>query len=173
RVFVVTLLVAGSITTAYLIGNAMHELVGDPALRARVTRDPTLIGRVVEESLRHDAPVQLMFRTATTDVEIAGTTIPCGATVLALMGSANRDDAVLARPADFDIDRAATSDHLAFGHGVHFCLGAALARLEARIALEELLRRAPEITFAGSSDRITSIVFRGPTCLPLRFGEAR
>ena len=131
RVFVVTLLVAGSITTAYLIGTATNLLAADPELLGAVRADLTRVRTVVEETLRYDTPVQIMFRTATSETEVAGTTIPRGATVLALLGSANRDERVFDRPAVFDPGRDA-SEHLAFGHGVHFCLGAALARLEAR-----------------------------------------
>ncbi len=150
RGFVFTLLVAGSITTAYLIGSAVVALAADPALLARARARPSDIGPIVEETLRYESPVQLMFRTATTAVEVAGVTIPRGATVLPLIGSANRDGAVFADPDRFDPDRS-TGEHLGFGHGVHFCLGAALARLEARIAIEELLTARP-----GSSSWVTS-----------------
>jgi cytochrome P450 len=166
--FAFTLLVAGSITTAYLIGNAVMSLVQEPALQALVRHDPGMIPAVVEESLRHDAPVQMMFRTATAPVEIAGTTIAKGATVLPLIASANRDERVFVEPDRFDPGRD-TSEHIAFGHGVHFCLGAALARIEARVALEELLARAPRLEATGAMERETSLVFRGPTRLPLRF----
>jgi cytochrome P450 len=166
KVFVFTLLVAGSITTAYLIGTTAQLLAGDPELLTRA-RDGA-ISALVEETLRFDTPVQLMFRTATTAVEIASTTIPRGATVLALLGSANRDATVFAEPDRFDPDRDAT-EHLSFGHGVHFCLGAALARLEARVALEELVARAPRFSRAGEVERVSSIVFRGPTRLPVTF----
>jgi cytochrome P450 len=168
RVFVVTLLVAGSITTAYLIGTATNLLAADPELLGAVRADLTRVRTVVEETLRYDAPVQIMFRTATSETEVAGTTIPRGATVLALLGSANRDERVFDRPAVFDPGRD-PSEHLAFGHGVHFCLGAALARLEARVVLEELITRAPRLGAAGPMERVTSLVFRGPTTLPFRF----
>jgi cytochrome P450 len=168
RVFVITLLVAGSITTAYLIGNAVRALANCPELAGRVRHDPHLVPGVVEESLRHEAPVQLMFRTATTDVELAGTTIPAGATVMALIGSANRDASAFPDPDRFDPGRDA-SDHLSFGHGVHFCLGAALARLEARVALEELLARSKRLEPTGAPEQVASTVFRGPTRLELAF----
>jgi cytochrome P450 len=167
-VFVSTLLVAGSITTAYLIGSAVMQLVQEPALLAAVRADPGLIGGVVEETLRYHSPVQLMFRTATEDVELAGDTIPSGATVLPLLGAANRDEAVFADADRFDVRRP-TGETLAFGHGVHYCLGAALARLEAKVALEELLGATVVLEPAGAMERITSLVFRGPTVLPLRF----
>jgi len=168
-VFVATLLVAGSITTAYLIGNAVTQLVEDPALQSAVRADPALVSGIVEEALRHESPVQMMFRTATSDIDLAGSTIPAGATVLPLIGSANRDERVFAHPDRFDHNRPA-GEALAFGHGVHHCLGAALARLEANVALEELLRGTAFLSPAGAIERITSLVFRGPTALPLQFG---
>jgi cytochrome P450 len=170
RGFVFTLLVAGSITTAYLIGNAVGRLLDAPELAARARHDAALVRRIVEESLRHDAPTQLMFRTATTDVEIAGTTIPRRSIVAALLGSANRDPSVFADPDRFDPDRD-TGAHLAVGHGVHFCLGAALARLEASTAISELLARAGRLERAGPVERVESLVFRGPTELPIRMSS--
>ncbi len=166
-VFVATLLVAGSITTAYLIGSAVMQLAQEPRLLAEVRADPTLVGAVVEETLRHQSPVQMMFRTATTDVDIAGTKIPNQATLLPLLGSANRDERMFADPESFDIGRTA-GESLAFGHGAHYCLGAALARLEAKVALQEILRVATVLEPAGAMERVTSLVFRGPTALPLR-----
>jgi beta-dihydromenaquinone-9 omega-hydroxylase len=108
-----------------------------------------------------------MFRTAVDAVEVAGVTIPPRATVLALIGSANRDPLVFPDPDRFDPDRGSTA-HLAFGHGVHFCLGAALARLEATTAIEELLARSACLEPAGDPRRAPSIVFRGPSHLPVR-----
>jgi cytochrome P450 len=170
RGFVFTLLVAGSITTAYLIGSAVVALAESPSLMERARSRSDDIAKIVEETLRYESPVQLMFRTATTSVEIAGTTIPAGATVLPLIGSANRDETVFTEPDRFDPDRA-TGEHLGFGHGVHFCLGAALARLEARIAIEELLAGAPRLELAGHVQPMTSLVFRGPTAVPLSLAQ--
>ena len=168
EVFVFTLLIAGSITTAYLIGRAAQLLAADPALLAWTRADRSRVPTLVEETLRYDTPVQLMFRTATADVDIAGTTIPSRSTLIALLGSANRDPSVFEEPDRFDPMRSST-EHLSFGHGVHFCLGAALARLEARVALEELLAQTPMLEPAGDAERVASIMFRGPTRLPLRF----
>ncbi len=168
RVFVITLLVAGSITTAYLIGSTVVALAGDRSLAARARANPTFVANIVEESLRYETPVQMMFRTATEPVEISDVAIPAGATVLPLIGSANHDETVFADPDRFDPDRP-TGEHLGFGHGVHFCLGAALARLEARIAVEELLARVPNFGLAGDVTPMTSLVFRGPTAVPLTF----
>jgi cytochrome P450 len=170
EVFVFTLLVAGSITTAYLIGRAVQLLAAEPLLLAAIRADRLGVPAVVEESLRYDTPVQLMFRTATADVDIAGTTIPSRSTVIALLGSANRDPSMFDAPDVFDPARAST-EHLSFGHGVHFCLGAALARLEARVALEELLARTEVLEPAGDAEHVASIVFRGPTSLPFRLRE--
>jgi cytochrome P450 len=169
RGFVFTLLVAGSITTAYLIGSAVVALAEDPSLMARARSRPDDIGKIVEETLRHETPVQMMFRTATEPVEISDVAIPAGATVLPLIGSANRDETVFADPDRFDPDRA-TGEHLGFGHGVHFCLGAALARLEARVAIEELLAQAPRLELVGEVAQMTSLVFRGPTAVPVSLG---
>jgi cytochrome P450 len=94
--------------------------------------------------------------------------IPQGATVIPIIGSANRDESVFPDADRFDPDRE-TTDHIAFGHGAHFCLGAALARLEARIAIEELLAQAPRLERGGEVERVESVVFRGPTRLPLQF----
>ena len=167
RGFVLTLLVAGSITTAYLIGTAVGALLEHPELQDRARRDPATVANVIEESLRYDTPTQLMFRTATDAVEVAGTKIPAGATVLPLIGSANRDPLVFVDPDRFDPDRD-RGTHMAFGHGVHFCLGAALARLEAATAVQELVARSTWLEPAGESERVTSLVFRGPSRLPVR-----
>jgi cytochrome P450 len=165
-VFVFTLLVAGSITTAYLIGNALLALRDRPYVVDAVRSDVSLVPGLVEETLRFDAPTQLMLRTAVDDVTIAGTTIPRGATVAPLLGSANRDEGMFPLAGVFDPERRPT-DHLAFGHGVHYCLGAALARIEARVVFEELLGRARTIEPAGRAERVDSLVFRGPSQLPL------
>jgi len=167
-VFVFTLLIAGSITTAYLIGSVAELLATHPDHERSVRSGNTQIAEVVEEMLRFDAPVQIMFRTTTRDVDIAATTIPRGATVAALLGSANRDPRAFSHPDRFDPGRDAT-EHLTFGHGVHYCLGAALARIETRIALEELLRAAPRLQLADTPERVSSLVFRGPTNLPLHY----
>jgi cytochrome P450 len=170
RTFVFTLLVAGSITTAYLIGSAVLAMLTNPEVIAQARTEKEYITRVVEETLRFEAPTQMMFRTATAPVNIAGFEIPRGATVLPLIGSANRDECVFAEPDRFDPARE-ERDHLTFGHGSHFCLGAALARMEARICLEELLARAPRLEPSGPPERVTSVVFRGPTRLPLTCRE--
>jgi cytochrome P450 len=171
RIFVFTLMVAGSITTTHLMANMMRAAIANAEAVAAVRERPELAASFVEESLRFDAPVQLMLRTAARDVEVAGVTIPAGATVAPLIGSANRDEAVFADPDRFDVRRDAR-EHLAFGHGVHFCLGAALARLEARVAFEELLARIEAPRLAGDVEFVESVVFRGPQRLDLTFRPA-
>jgi cytochrome P450 len=168
-VFAFTLLVAGSITTAYLIGNSVMQLVENPALLAAVREDLDLVEPLIEESLRFEAPTQLMFRTATVPVEIAGTAIPQGATLVALLGAANRDGRAFPDADTFDITRTGGAEHIAFGQGAHHCLGAALARIEARIAIGELLRTGVPLEPAGPMQRVTSVAFRGPITMPLRF----
>jgi cytochrome P450 len=165
--FVVLLLVAGNETTTNLIGNAVRALLDRPDQLARATARPSSIPRLVEEALRFDSPVQVLFREATRDTEIAGTPIPKGAIVSPLLGSANRDERRYPDPDRFDLERDA-SGHLAFGFGVHFCLGAALARLEARVAFEVLLPELHRFALAGPEpELIDSFVVRGRTSLAL------
>jgi cytochrome P450 len=172
RMFVFTLLVAGVVTTTHLLANAMRALVAHPGELAKLAATPELVPSLVEETLRWDAPVQLLFRTATEETKLSGVTLPRDATVAVLFGSANRDETVFPEPDRFDVARA-PKDHLAFGQGVHFCLGAALARLEARSAFAVLLRRMrePEVV-GGPAPDLRSLVFRGPVRLPLRFRVA-
>jgi cytochrome P450 len=167
RNFVLTLLIAGSITTAYLIGSAVGTLLEHPELQRRARRDHATIAGIVEETLRFETPTQLAFRTTAHAIEVAGIDIPSGATVIPLIGSANRDPEVFTEPDRFDPDRD-LARHLGFGHGVHFCLGAALARQEATTAIQELLARSSWLESAGPMERVTSIVFRGPNRLPVR-----
>jgi len=121
----------------------------------------------VEEALRYDAPLQFTLRTATRDVELAGITIPKGAIVAPLSGSANRDERVFPDADRFDVTRN-PKDQLAFGHGIHFCLGAALARLGARVAFEELLPRIRDPSRRDEHLTWTNVLtLRGPTALRL------
>jgi cytochrome P450 len=165
--FALLLLVAGNETTTNLIGNAVNALLDHPAELARVAADPELVPDLIEEVLRWDSPVQLVFRTASQETEIAGVRIPKGATVVALIASANRDDERFPDPDRFDVTRR-PQGHLAFGFGRHFCLGASLARLEARVALEALVPRLAALKRAESRvARIDSFVVRGPSRLSL------
>jgi cytochrome P450 len=159
--FVILLLVAGNETTTNLIGNAANALLDHPAELERVARDPALVPALVEESLRFDSPVQVLLRDARCETEIAGTKIPKGAIVVPVLGSANRDERRFPEPDAFRVGRD-TRGHVAFGLGIHFCLGAALARLEARVALEALV---PELARRGRVDApvefVDSFIVRG------------
>ncbi|HIF92768.1 MAG TPA: cytochrome P450 [Myxococcales bacterium] len=133
--------VAGSETTTSLLADAMVRLSHRPEIWGKMKEDPTFIQAVVEEGLRLSSPNQGLFRIATRDAEIRGVAIPKGSAVWAMFGSANRDERVFPNPDEFDPDRKNLHDHLALGKGVHYCLGAALARLEARVGLEVLCQR--------------------------------
>jgi cytochrome P450 len=163
------LLLAGNETTMNLLGNTMLALLAHPDALGAVRLDRSVVPQLIEEVLRYDSPVQMVFRRTTRAVELGGTTIPAQAAVFVLLGSANRDEATFPEPDRFDPQRDA-SEHLAFGFGTHYCLGAGLARLEAKVALEEFLYSCPP--FVGETERverIRSLIVRGPRTLPLRF----
>jgi len=130
-------------TTMNMISNAVLSLAGWPEQRRRLVREPEIWPRALEELLRHESPVQGLARVTTRDVTIAGATIPAGDQVLLLYGSANHDEAVFPEPEVLDFDRDLKS-HWTFGHGIHFCLGNAVARLEVRVALQALLEQIPD-----------------------------
>jgi cytochrome P450 len=165
--FVLLLLVAGNETTTNLIGNAVQALLDRPEQLELVRESPALIPNLVEEALRFDSPVQVLFRTATRDVEIGGVRIAAGTVVAPMIGAANRDDSRFPDGDRFDVTRQ-TQGHLAFGFGVHHCLGAALARLEAAAALEAIV---PELSRVARGDDgrplIDSFLLRGPARLEL------
>jgi cytochrome P450 len=165
--FAILLLVAGNETTTNLMGNGLLALLEEPAQLERVRSDPARVPGFVEEALRYDSPVQMLFRETTRDVPLAGTTIPEGSIVLPIFGSANRDAAQFADPDRFDVDRD-TRGHLAFGFGIHFCLGASLARLEARVGFEELFKRVSKLRRVEPEvEYVDSFLLRGPRRLPL------
>jgi cytochrome P450 len=165
--FVVLLLVAGNETTTNLIGNAVNALLDHPEQLALLRDHPEKVPALVEETLRYESPVQLLFRRATEPVEVGGARIGANDYVVPLLGSANRDDRQFPDGDRFDLRRDAQG-HLAFGFGQHFCLGASLARLEARCALEALV---PELPGLARSEPdvcyIESFQMRGPSRLPL------
>ncbi|MGY1663828.1 cytochrome P450 [Geodermatophilus sp. SYSU D00705] len=165
------LLVAGHETTVNLIGNGVLALFRSPDRLAELRADPDLTPRAVEEFLRYDGPVDLAtFRHTTEPVDIAGTTIPAGEVVLLALASADRDPARFPRPDELDPHRE-TGGHLAFGFGLHHCLGAPLARLEGEIAFRTLLARFPDLAPACDPTELTwraSILMRGVTRLPVR-----
>jgi len=154
------LLVAGHETTTNLIGNGLHALLQHPDELERLRRDPALDASALEECLRFDGPVQVTARVATEEVEIRGQRIGPGALVTVSLGAANRDPEVFEAPERLDVGRT-PNPHLGFGHGVHFCLGANLARLEGRIALRVLLDRLPDLRLAAEPERRPSFVLRG------------
>lgn len=165
--FCFLLIVAGTETTTNLLGLGTIALATNLDERARLLADPPLLPAAVEEMLRWGSPVQGLARTTTRAVERHGVTIPEGAKVQLLYGSANRDEREFPGPDRFDVTRT-IERHLAFGHGVHFCLGAALARLEATVVFEELLRRVPD--WQVDTDALTwirSSSVRGPATLPI------
>ncbi|MEW2141009.1 cytochrome P450 [Streptomyces sp. NPDC005409] len=169
------LLVAGHETTVNLIGNGVRALLAHPDQLAALRADPDgLIDGAVEEMLRYDGPVQhATYRFARTDVEIGGVRIPAGSSVLVALAAADRDPARFAepRPEVFDIRRAGPS-HVAFGHGIHYCLGAPLARMEGRIAIRGLLERFPDLAEDPDADPgvwLSGTLMRGVTRLPLRW----
>ncbi len=164
--FCVLLLVAGNETTTNLISNAMLALFERPDLWRQITADPALAAAAVEETLRFDGPGQGLLRITTTDVTVGGTTIPAGARVLPLIGSANRDLRHWEDPDEFRLDRE-SNEHLAFGSGIHFCIGNALARMESRAAIEMLARRLPHLAPGGTPTRIAGPVLRGLRPLPV------
>ncbi|MFE7134735.1 cytochrome P450 [Streptomyces sp. NPDC057638] len=145
------LMFAGHKTTAYLLGNAVYHLLTQPGQLRAVREDPELLGPAVEELLRYDGSVEsATFRHATEDLEIAGVRIPRGSLVQIALNSANRDPRKFDEPDRFDVRRPGRPQtaHLGFGHGVHYCLGAPLARLETQLGLTGLFGRFPEVTLA-------------------------
>jgi cytochrome P450 len=165
------LLVAGNETTTNLIGNAMMCFAERPEVWARLRADPALLPKAIEEVLRYRSPVQSMFRVTTAAAELAGQTIPARASVVAWIGSANHDERQFANPETFDVDRQ-PNRHIAFGQGIHYCLGAPLARLEARIALTALVERLGEFRLAPGAEleALPSMIVFGVRSLPIEFG---
>lgn len=162
------LLVAGFETTVNLIGNGTVALLHRRQPWRRLAEEPASIPGAVEEVLRFDSPVQLTSRTAVEDVALPGTVIPAGASIIVAIGGANRDPEVFDQPDQLRIDRQGASRHLAFSQGIHHCLGAALARLEARLAFEELTRRYPDLSLTAPPTRRALLVLRGFEHVPVR-----
>ena len=165
--FMFLLLIGGLETTLHLLSHAAHRLHLQPELMTLLREQPLLIPRFVEEVLRHEPPVHGMIRLTTQEVELGGTRLPKGARVLTLMGSANRDESHFADPDVFNLDRPGPQN-LPFGHGIHFCLGSQLARLEARLTVEALLARFSRLTQGDAPVQWnSSLIVRGPAKLPL------
>ena len=164
------LLVAGFETTVNLIGNGTVALLREPGREQwhALRDDPALVPGAVEELLRYDSPVQLTSRTATEDAEVAGTLVRRGTPVIVAIGGANRDPAVFSDPGRLLVTRPGAARHLSFSLGIHHCLGAPLARLEARVALEELTRARPGLQLAAAPVRRPLLVLRGFESVPVR-----
>lgn len=167
--FCFLLLVAGHETSTNLLSSALTLLAQEPQQRQLLADDPARIPAAVEEVLRYESPVQCLSRTLSRDLTLHGTTMHQGDAVLLLFASANRDEAAFPDAERFDVTRQ-PDQHLAFGRGIHFCLGSALARLEARVVLEELLARFPSYQVdLDRSERIRSGMLRGWSSLALQW----
>jgi cytochrome P450 len=165
------LLIAGFETTVNLVSNGVLALLDHREQWEALCADPSLAAGTVEEVLRYDPPVQRTGRIALADVAVGGADIGRGSFVVTLLGAAGRDPAVYDKPGRFDITRRPAVEHLAFSSGIHYCLGAALARLEGEIGLQTLFARFPELTLAGSPTRRGTRVLRGYDEIPVRLSR--
>jgi cytochrome P450 len=161
---------AGHETTNYLIGNLVRRLLEDPARWDEVVADPALIPGAVEETLRYDTSVPAWRRIAKRTVTLGGVEIPEGSKLFLWLAASGRDASVFPEPDVFDLRRANARRHLAFGKGIHFCIGSALGKLEAQLALEELTRRFPRLRLVEGQELAfhPNISFRGPLALWVR-----
>jgi cytochrome P450 len=168
RNYFLVLVVAGNETSRHAITATMKALIEHPEQRAMLTERPELIPTAVEEFLRWSSPVNYFRRTAARDTELHGVPVRAGQKVVTWFCSANRDPAVFADPDAFDVTRS-PNEHLTFGAGgPHFCLGAALARLELRVMFEELLPRLGSVALAGPARRVRSNLINGIKSMPIR-----
>jgi cholest-4-en-3-one 26-monooxygenase len=166
--FFLLLAIAGNETTRNLISHGLLLLLDHPEQMARLRAEPSLLPGAIEEMLRYRAPVMYFRRTATEDTQIGGVSIREGDKVTLWYPSANRDDAVFSDPDRFDIARY-PNEHLAFGYGQHFCLGASLARMEIRVMFEELLARFDDIVLRGEVVTLRSHFIDGIKSIPIQF----
>lgn len=157
---------AGNTTTSSLVSNGLYLLARHPEQQARLAATPEAVPNAVEELLRYESPVQWTSRVATRDVELHGRTVPAGSRVMMLLGAAHRDPRVFEDPDTLDVFRRPRR-HLGFGDGVHRCVGAPLARLEGRVALEVIFARVPHFRLAGDVERLHISTERGLARLPL------
>jgi len=166
------LIIGGQETTRNATSGGMLALIENPAQRERLTRDRSLLPTAVEEVLRYTSPITHIMRTATQDIEMHGQQIKAGDRVVIWNASANRDEAQFPEPDRFDITRS-PNEHVALGHGEHFCLGANLARLELRVMLDEVLNRLPDLEPGGQVQRLYSNFVAGIKHMPVRFAPSR
>lgn len=166
------LIIGGQETTRNATSGGILALVENPAERAKLRNDPSLLTVAMEEFLRWTSPVTHIMRVAKKDGEVRGQQIRAGDKVVIWNASANRDESVFSHPDVFDIARM-PNDHLAFGHGEHFCIGANLARLELRVMIEEVMRRMPDLELAGPVKRLRSNFVAGIKHMPVRFSANR
>lgn len=166
------LLAAGFETTVNLIGNGAALLMNHPDQLAQLREDPSRWPGAVDEVLRFDSPVQRTGRIAKRDTTLAGEPIRAGQIVVIMLGGANRDPAVFADPTRFDVTRANANEHVAFSSGIHYCLGAGLARMEGEVGLRALFDRFPDLTPSGPPHRRPTRVLRGYDAMPVRWSPA-
>ena len=165
-------LVAGNETTTKLLTNLMHHLAVEDGLEEQLRNDPSLIDNFIEEGLRFEAPVGGLFRMAKEDTTVGNTQLSEGDHIWLIFAAANRDPQMFSEPDTFSVDRENARDHLAFGHGEHFCIGAMLARLEARIAIEQILERMENIRLVDGKNSFEyedTFVLRGLKELHIAF----
>ena len=167
---IISFLVGGHETTTNLIANGMLALLRHPDQMQKLRDDPSLIGTAVEELLRYDSPVQRINRVATEDLEVGGELIGKGQFVLLMLGAANRDPAQFPNPDRLDITRQ-SNRHVSFGYGIHFCVGAPLARVEGQVAINSIVRRLPRLSLEGDAvlEYEKNVAFRALKSLPLTF----
>jgi len=168
--FLLLLLPAGAETTYRSSGNLLYLLLTHPDQLVAVQKDRSLVDRAIEEGLRLEPPLLMINRTATSDVEVGGVTIPAGGDITTCLGSANHDEERWDDPDTFDIFRT-PQQHLAFAFGPHMCLGMHLARLETRVVLNAVLDRLPGLRLDpdGDDPHIRGLIFRSPTSVPVLF----
>ena len=168
------LFIGGIITTTHLLSNMMRLFIEHPDQQAKAAAGGPALKRSVEEALRIESPVQLGPRLAVKDLEVDGIAIPAGSILLMVWGAANRDEETFSCPAQFDVERKNVKNHMAFGNGPHFCLGAPLGRMEAVIAFERIFARTRNLRFGPGNDfrNQEAVIFRGPDHLYIEFDRA-
>ncbi|MGH3916864.1 MAG: cytochrome P450 [Pseudonocardiaceae bacterium] len=164
------LLAAGFETTVNLLGNGAVLLLRHPDQLGPLRTQPAGWANAVQEILRHESPVQRTGRVALRDTEVAGHRVPAGSFIILLLGGANRDPAIFPNPDRFDVRRVEAGENLAFSSGIHYCIGAALARVEGEVGLQALFRRFPDLALAGAPHRRPTRVLRGYDTIPVRVG---